>query len=552
MAAVNTSHIDTFVIDNLPSEAYQPEFCFENSELQFPEQLNCAYELLDKKIEQGFGDNIAFYTLNEKWTYRDVLAKANQIAQVLKDDLGVIPGNRVLLRSPNNPMMVACWFAVLKVGGVVISTMTLLRSKELIPVIEKGKISLSLCDKRLSDEMEKAKDATSELERICYFDGSGEESAGGELENLMESKPTVFENLNTYSHDPALIAFTSGTTGIPKGTIHYHRDVMAMCICFSDNVLKPSKDDIFIASPPIAFTFGLGVIVAFPMHAGAATVLLEQAAPDQLIQAIETFRATICSTAPTAYKAMLNDIETIDVSSLKKCVSAGETLPLPTFSSWKDATGIKIIDGIGATEMIHIFISAAVDDIRPGATGKPVFGYQACIVDEKMNRLPPGEKGLLAVKGPTGCRYLADDRQKNYVKNGWNITGDVFEMDEDGYFWFHARGDDMIVSSGYNIGGPEVESTLMDHEAVEECAVVACPDAERGHIVKAYIVLSKNVSPSAELIKELQDFVKQQAAPYKYPRAIEFITALPKTETGKIQRFKLRDKSFVKDISKLS
>lgn len=552
MALVKTAHIDTFVIDNLPSEEDLPEFCFENSELQFPEQLNCAYELLEKKIDQGFGDNIAFYTLNEKWTYREVLTKANQIAHVLKDDLGVIPGNRVLLRSPNNPMMVVCWFAVLKVGGVVISTMTLLRSKELVPVIEKGKISLSLCDKRLSDEMEKTKNATSGLERICYFDGSGEENTGAELEDLMESKPTVFENINTYSHDPALIAFTSGTTGIPKGTIHYHRDVMAMCICFSENVLKPSKDDIFIGSPPIAFTFGLGVIVTFPMHAGAASVLLEQASPDQLIKNIEKFRATICSTAPTAYKAMLNNIDEFDLSSLKKCVSAGETLPLPTFTSWQDSTGIKIIDGIGATEMIHIFISAAGDDIRPGFTGKAIFGYQACLVDEKMNKLPSGEKGMLAVKGPTGCRYLADERQKNYVKNGWNITGDVFEMNEEGYFWFHARGDDMIVSSGYNIGGPEVESTLMDHEAVDECAVVAWPDQERGHIVKAYIVLSKKFNPSDELIKELQDFVKHQAAAYKYPRAIEFLTALPKTETGKIQRFKLRDNSFVKNISKLS
>jgi 2-aminobenzoate-CoA ligase len=445
-------------------------------------------------------------------------------------------------------MMVACWFAVLKLGAVVVSTMTLLRAKELIPVIEKGKIGLALCDKRLSDEMEKAKNAVPGLKRICYFDGSGNENAGDELEELMHTKSSDFINVNTYSHDPALIGFTSGTTGVPKGTIHYHRDIMAMCLCFSDHVLKPEKDDIFIGSPPIAFTFGLGALVTFPMHAGAACVLLEQVMPNELIKKIGEFKATICCTAPTAYKAMLNVIDQFDLSSLRKCVSAGETLPLTTFNSWKEATGIKIIDGIGATEMIHIFISAAGDEIKPGATGKAIFGYQACIMDDQMNRLPPGEKGMLAVKGPTGCRYLADRRQAKYVRNGWNVTGDVFKMDEDGYFWFQARGDDMIVSSGYNIGGPEVESTLMEHAAVNECAVVAWPDKERGNIVKAYIVLSENYAPSDNLIKELQNFVKQHAAPYKYPRAIEFLARLPKTETGKIQRFKLKEENAVNEF----
>ncbi len=535
-----TAHVDTFVIENLPLEKDQPDFIFDGTRLAFPEHLNSAAELLDKKIEQGLGDRIAFRTPTDTWSYRKLYEKANQIAHVLQDDLGIVPGNRVLLRSPNNIMMVACWLAVLKAGAVAVSTMPLLRAKELVPVIEKGNISLALCDKRVGEEMENAGHRTAKLERICYFDGSGRENAGEELESLMKDKPLVFDNADTFSHDPALIAFTSGTTGIPKGTIHYHRDIMAMCICFSETVLKPAMDDIFIGSPPIAFTFGLGVLVTFPMHAGASCVLLEQAGPDQLLDQMKKFKATICCTAPTAYKAMLNNMEPSDLSGLKKCVSAGENLPLPVFTAWEKTTGIKIINGIGATEMIHIFISAAGDDIRPGATGKPIYGYQACIVDENMNVLPPGEKGMLAVKGPTGCRYLADVRQKEYVKNGWNITGDVFKMDEDGYFWFQARGDDMIVSSGYNIGGPEVESTLMDHEAVEECAVVAWPDPERGSVVKAYIVLGENFTPSDMLVKELQTFVKEHAAPYKYPRIVEFVPALPKTETGKIQRFKLR------------
>jgi 2-aminobenzoate-CoA ligase len=548
MTSIQTTHVDTFVVDNLPAVEDQPEFLFSSPELVFPERLNCATELLDNKLKAGLGEKIVFYTPNEAWTYRNLYEKANQIAHVLTTDLQIVPGNRILLRSPNNVMMVACWFGALKAGAVVVATMTLLRAKELVPVIEKGHIALALCDRRVADELEKAGQTSSVLKRICYFDGSGTPGGGAELEELMKTKPTVFDNVPTYSHDPALIGFTSGTTGVPKGTIHYHRDVMAMCICFSDHVLKPSQEDLFIGSPPIAFTFGLGTLVTFPMHAGAASVLLEQAGPDQLIRQIERFRATICCTAPTAYKAMLNSIDSVDLSSLKKCVSAGENLPLPVFTAWRQATGIQIINGIGSTEMIHIFISAADGDIRPGSTGKPIFGYQACVVDENMNLLPPGQKGMLAVKGPTGCRYLADARQKDYVKKGWNVTGDVFEMDADGYFWFQARGDDMIISAGYNIGGPEVEGTLLDHPAVEECAVVAWPDEERGSIVKAYIVLPEGREASDLLVKELQDFVKQHAAPYKYPRAIEFLKALPKTETGKIQRFKLRAENYRKDL----
>ena len=535
-----SAHRDTFARDNLPAEADQPVYLFDRPEFQFPERLNCAVEMLDRQVAAGHGERPCLISPKQRWTYADLLEKANRIARVLTEDLGLVPGNRVMLRGANNPMVVACWFGIVKAGGIVVATMPLLRSGELAVILDKAEVSLALCDVRLMDEMEKATDKAPVCQRIVSFDGSGEPGGGAELEALMAAKDGGFDNVETASDDVALIAFTSGTTGKPKGTMHFHRDVIAINNAFPRSVLKPEAGDVFIGSPPIAFTFGLGGLVTFPMSVGASTVLLEKASPDVLAQAIADFKVTTCFTAPTAYRALIKQIQGLDISSLKKCVSAGETLPLPIFEDWEAATGIKIIYGIGATEMLHIFISAAGEDIRPGATGKPVPGYEARVVDEEMNTLPAGEVGRLAVRGPTGCRYLADERQKAYVQDGWNLTGDAYRMDEDGYFWFQARADDMIVSSGYNISGPEVEEALLTHAAVRECAVVASPDLDRGTIVKAFVVLEEGQQGDAALVKTLQDHVKASIAPYKYPRAIEFISALPRTETGKVQRFRLR------------
>lgn len=536
-----TGHIDTFARDNLPPIEAQPDYLFSEEELQFSERLNCATELLDKQVASGLGMKTAFLTTSEIWTYQSLLYAANQIAHVLVEDMGLTSGNRVLLRAPNNPMLVACWFGVVKAGGIPVTTMPLMRSRDLVPVIEKAKITCALCDERLQDELFIAQQlVSSEPMQIMLFNGSGEVGAEGKLQQLMASKSTLFNNVDTASDDVCLIAFTSGTTGKPKGTIHFHRDVMSMAQCFPKGVLQPQPSDIFIGSPPLAFTFGLGALMVFPMYVGATSVLLEKGSPGQLAEAIAHFKATICFTSPTGYRGILDDIDNHNLSSLKKCVSAGEHLPMPTFKQWEQATGIKLINGIGSTEMIHIFISAAGDEIKPGATGKAILGYTACLLGDNGEQLQPGETGRLAVKGPTGCRYLADDRQMSYVMDGWNVTGDIYRMDKEGYFWFVARGDDMIVSSGYNISGPEVEEVLLDHPAVSECAVVGSPDKQRGTVVKAVVVLTGDYSPSDELIKELQGFVKRQIAPYKYPRMMEFVKQLPKTETGKIQRFKLR------------
>jgi 2-aminobenzoate-CoA ligase len=446
----------------------------------------------------------------------------------------------VLLRAANDPMLVACWFGVLKAGGIAVTTMPLLRARELAVTLDKAEIRLALCDERLAPELEQARARAPVCERICCFNGSGTPGAGAELEQRMRRKAPEFANLDTASDDVALIAFTSGTTGRPKGTMHFHRDVMAICDCFPRSTLKPTPDDVFIGSPPIGFTFGLGGVVTFPMRFGASAVLLEAAPPDLLLQAIQEFHASICFTSPTAYRMMLDKAADNDLSSLNKCVSAGEPLPLPTFEAWQRQTGLRIIDGIGATEMLHIFISAAGEDIRPGATGRPIPGYRAMVVDEAMRPLGPGATGRLAVRGPTGCRYLADERQEEYVRDGWNVTGDAYTVDEDGYFWFQARTDDMIISAGYNIAGPEVEEALLEHDAVAECAVVGAPDPVRGQIVKAFVVARDGAAGSELLSKELQEFVKQRIAAYKYPRAVEFLDALPRTETGKVQRFRLR------------
>lgn len=529
---------DSFAAAQMPQKDALPDFIHDLPCLDYPDRLNAAVELLDKNIAAGRGDKTAILTPTESWTYQEVFEKSNQIAHILVKDMGLKSGNRVLLRAANNPMMVACWFAVLKAGGIAVATMPLLRTRDLIPVIDKAQVSFALCDERLAQELKGAQKAAPILSHILCFD---------ELKERMAGQPISFAPVGTWSKDIALIAFTSGTTGQPKGCLHFHEDIMSMCHLVGDRLLGIGADDIIIGSPPLAFTFGLGALLAFPFFAGATTVLLEDGSPDVYLAAIARFRATWSFTAPTAYRAMLPKVADYDLSCLKACVSAGEHLPLPTFQAWQTATGLKLIDGIGATEMIHIFISATGEDIRPGATGKVIDGYQACILDEDNNPLPDGTVGRLAIKGPTGCKYLGDERQSVYVRDGWNVTGDAYRRDADGYYWFQARGDDMIVSSGYNIGGPEVEEALLDHPAVAECAVVASPDTARGQIVKAFIVLSPNyMAPNykahADLIIELQKFVKQAIAPYKYPRAIEFVESLPKTETGKIQRFILRQK----------
>jgi 2-aminobenzoate-CoA ligase len=534
-----TAHLDTFTRDNLPAPELQADLVFSLKALQFPDKLNCAAELLDTHIQQGRGNSIALRSPHSKWSYQILYEKANQIAHVLTEDLGLVPGNRVLLRSANNPMLAACWLGVVKAGGVVVATMPLLRAKDLEPVINKAELKLALCDKRLESELVNATTLAPGLQRICLFSGAEDEPS--ELERLMATKPSNFENVKTAVDDVVLIAFTSGTTGQPKGTMHYHRDVMAMCVCVGSNLIKADANDIFIGSPPLAFTFGLGMQLAFPLYAGACTLLLERAGPVDLAEAISKYKATVCSTAPTAYRAILNNLGDHDISSLKKPVSAGEHLPPPIFKQWKETTGNSIIDGLGTTEMIHIFVSAAGDETRAGATGKALNGYECCILDAEDNPLPPGDAGRLAVKGPTACKYLADDRQKDYVVNGWNITGDTCYMDEDGYVFYKGRSDDMIISAGYNISGPEVEAALLGHEAVNECAVVSAEDIERGTIVKAFIVLNEGHQASEELITTLQAYAKQSIAPYKYPRAIEFIGALPKTQTGKTQRHKLRE-----------
>jgi 2-aminobenzoate-CoA ligase len=537
-----TAHLDSFARDHLPPRELWPDLRFELPELQYPERLNCAAELLDRTVERGFADKVAFYSPNQRWTYRGLLERANRIANVLQNDLGLVPGNRVLLRSANNPMLVACWLAVLKAGGIAVTTMPLLRARELATIMDKARVTLALCDERLGEELEQARAQAAVCERICTFEGSGRPGAEAELERRMAGAAATFENVPTAADDVALIAFTSGTTGKPKGTMHFHRDVLAICDCFPRSTLKPTADDIFIGSPPIGFTFGLGGSVTFPMRVGASAVLLEAAPPDVLMQTIEQFRASICFTSPTAYRMMLDKAGTHDLTSLGKCVSAGEPLPCATFEAWRRATGLEIIDGIGSTEMLHIFISAAGDAIRPGATGKPIPGYQAMVVDDAMQELPAGETGRLAVRGPTGCRYLADERQREYVQDGWNLTGDAYLVDEDGYFHYRARTDDMIISGGYNIAGPEVEDALLEHEAVAECAVVGVPDPVRGQIVKAFVVPRQGVPASDGLREDLQRFVKQHIAAYKYPRAVEFVDALPRTETGKVQRFRLRQR----------
>ncbi|SDC09626.1 2-aminobenzoate-CoA ligase [Cupriavidus sp. YR651] len=542
--AAPTAHVDTFARDRLPPQRSWPVFQF-NADTRYPERLNAAAELVDRHVAAGNGARVAVRHERdgriETVTYAGLAAMVNRIAHVLVEDMGLVPGNRVLLRGPNNLMMAASWLAIVKAGLIAVPTMPLLRAKELKQIIDKAQVTAALCDARLREELEANLRADGEhycptLTTTRYFHGTGDDA----LEAAMAGKPDTFAACDTAADDTCLIAFTSGTTGQPKGTMHFHRDVLAMCDLFPRHVLQPTADDIFCGTPPLAFTFGLGGMLCFPLRIGASTALAEKLTPETLLKLIQDHRASIVFTAPTFYRQMATLAHGFDLSSLKKSVSAGEALPDATRQAWKAATGIEMIDGLGGTEMMHIFVSSAGADVRPGAVGRVVPGYEARIVDENMQPVPPGVVGKLAVRGPTGCRYLDDPRQEAYVRDGWNLPGDTFMADADGYYFYQARSDDMIISAGYNIAGPEVEGTLMRHEAVAECGVVGAPDPERGQVVTAYVVLRPGVEASEAMRAALQDYVKREIAPYKYPRRIEFVAALPRTETGKLQRFRLR------------
>ena len=527
-----TAHANPFVRDRLPLPEAQPEFLFDLPELHYPERLNAAVELIDK------ADPDALAVINDagRWTYGEMSSLSDRIARLLAEEEDLVPGDRVLLRGPNGAMLFACWLGVLKAGGIVVATMPVLRPGEVATILERAQVHHAIVDDRFLDDFMKAADETGLIRSLLTYHG---DSGGGRLEARLESVRPGFTPVETGRDDVALIAFTSGTTGRPKGCVHYHRDILAPADSFARHVLKPETGGRWACSAPIAFTFGLGMLLIFPWRFGGAAVTIEQPGPKPLLEAIARFGATHLATAPTAYKAMLGMLGEHDISSLATCVSAGEHLPAATWQAWHEATGLRIVDGIGATEMMHIFISASGDDIRPGATGKAVPGYRACVLDEQGRPLPHGT-GRLAVKGPTGCRYFDDERQSDYVQGGWNVTGDTYRSDREGYFWYVARSDDMIISAGYNIAAPEVENALYAHPAVQECAVIGIPCEERGQKVKAFVVAAPGSAPGDALARALQDHVKAAIAPYKYPREVEFVEALPKTATGKLQRFALR------------
>jgi 2-aminobenzoate-CoA ligase len=531
-----SAHLDNFTRDNLPPRELWPEFRYELPELKYPARLNVAAELLDRRLARGEGARVALRAADGACSYAQLAAQVNRIANVLARDMGLAPGNRVLLRGPNNPMLAACWLAVAKAGGVVVATMPLLRARELTEVVNKAAISHALCDKRLEGELRAALPACPTLKAIKYWYDDAPDS----LDALAARRAAEFRAVDTAADDVALIAFTSGTTGKPKGAMHFHRDLIATSDCFPRSCVGLREDDIVCGTPPLAFTFGLGGLLLFPLRVGASTLLMEKLSPEALLETIARFRATVCFTAPTMYRALAPLARHYDLSSLRACVSAGEALPDATRQAFKQAAGIEIIDGIGSTEMGHIFISHTPARVRRGATGYAIPGYRATVLDEAGRPCAPGKVGRLAVKGPTGCRYLADARQRDYVQRGWNVTGDAYSMDADGYFTYHARSDDLIVSAGYNIAAPEVEEALLEHPSVAECAVVGWPDEERGMIVKAFVVPKAGVPRGEATVAALQQHVKNTIAPYKYPRAIEFLDALPRTETGKLQRFKLR------------
>ncbi|WP_181774901.1 AMP-binding protein [Amycolatopsis pittospori] len=521
-----SAHVDAFCRDRLPPAEQWPRLEFALPELRYPDRLNAATALLDDTIARFGADRPCLSSPTDTWTYGDVLARANRIAHVLVTDFGVVPGNRVLLRGTNTPWLAAAWLAVLKAGAVAVTTMPMLRRTELDKIVDRAQPALALCDERLLDEL------PPDLPVVSY---------GPDLAARSERHPEIFADVPTAADDVALLAFTSGTTGSPKATMHFHRDLLAIADTFSRHLVRPVSDDLFCGTPPLAFTFGLGGLVIFPLRAGAATLLIERATPAELAGIVAAKGVTVLFTAPTAYRAILNSGDGRLLAGVRRAVSAGESLPAPVAEQYREVVGRPLIDGLGSTEMLHVFISAADADARPGATGKVVPGYRAAVLDIDGKPVPDGTPGFLAVRGPTGCRYLEDPRQRDYVRDGWNITGDTYVRDADGYFSFVARSDDMIISSGYNIAAPEVEEVLLTHPDVEECAVIGTPDQDRGSIVTAFVVLRSGTPDGPEVARALQEHAKATAAPYKYPRRVRFIEALPRNASGKLQRYLLRE-----------
>lgn len=535
-----SAHVDTFTRDNLPPFEQWPDILLDRADFQYPERVNVGVELTDRMVEKGFGDHVALIGNGRRRTYKELSDWSSRLAHALVEDYGVKPGNRVLIRSGNNPALVAAWLAATKAGAVVVNTMPMLRAGELTKIVDKAQISLALTDSRIADELVSCAKDSRYLKQVVTFDGTSNHDA--ELDRSALDKPVKFNAVPTGRDDVALLGFTSGTTGQPKATMHFHRDLLIIADGYAREVLKVTPDDIFVGSPPLAFTFGLGGLAVFPLRFGAAAALLEEASPANMVRLIQSYRATICFTAPTAYRAMLAAWDQgADLSSLRIAVSAGETLPAAVFEQWTQKSGKPILDGLGSTEMLHVFLGSRIDDAQPGVTGRPIGGYEAKVVDDEMREVPRGQSGRLAVRGPTGCRYLADARQAAYVRDGWNLTGDTYIQDNDGLFRFIARNDDMIISGGYNISGPEVEAALLRHDQVAECAVVGLPHEERGQAVAAFVVLKRGIAADDLCVKRLQDHVKATIAPYKYPRIVRFVHELPKTPTGKIQRFKLRE-----------
>jgi 2-aminobenzoate-CoA ligase len=537
-----SAHPDSFCRDRLPPADQWPRLVFDLPELHYPDRLNAATALLDETAARLGPDRPCLRSPHETWTYGDVLARANRIAHVLTAELGVVPGNRVLLRGTNTPWLAACWLGVLKAGAVAVTTMPMLRRGELAKIIERAQPTVALCDERLLDELPPTLPVVpyGTASHSTAPDSAASDSAG--LAERCARHPATFADVPTAADDVALLAFTSGTTGTPKATMHFHRDLLAIADTFSRHVLRPTADDLFCGTPPLAFTFGLGGLLVFPLHAGASVLLLERATPRELASIVAERSVTVLFTAPTAYRAILGSGDGPLLKEVRRAVSAGEALPAAVAEQYRDLVGRPLIDGIGSTEMLHVFISAADDAARPGTTGTVVPGFRAAVLDVDGTPAPDGTPGLLAVRGPTGCRYLEDPRQADYVRDGWNITGDTYVREPGGYFRFVARSDDMIVSSGYNIAAPEVEEVLLSHPDVDECAVVGTPDPDRGAVVTAFVVPRPGATPGPDLVHALQEHAKAVAAPYKYPRRVRFIDALPRNASGKLQRFLLRER----------
>ena len=540
----------------LPPEEMRPEKVYSIPEVQdYPARLNPARELLDRNVEEGRGGKPALLFQDRVITYGALAEQANRLGNVLASH-GVEEEDRVVILSPNQPLSLVANFAALKLGAVPVPASPLLSPPEVSWVINNSEARALLVHTAMLPLVEKARPEFSSEPVVLGLAPPSDELSKADVESvlpLMEKADAALEAVLREKDRVGILLYTSGTTGKPKGVVHLVEEILAVADTFGHYGWKLRDDDVVFSPAPLAFAAGYGAMAIIPFRFGAAVSIMPRFEPEAAFETVQQHHATVLTILPTSYRKMLQvegAEKRFDLSSVRMCTGGGEALTAETYGQWLDRFGLEIFEGFGTTEMFYVFVSVAVTEkAKPGSIGTPVPGYEVKVVSEEGNEVGPGEIGRMVAKGPTGTLYwrpqeengrLMESQRHAVVGKGWNVVGDYLYGDEDGYFWFVSREDDLIKSSGYRIGPEEIEMVILKHPAVADAGVIGVPDPVRGQNTKAFVVLTEGYAPSGELKQEIIDFCRNDIAVYKLPREVEFVETLPRTVTGKLLRRVLR------------